>query len=43
MWLDDVRAWTCLSFEEALRATEDSTVWWKTVHDAGNSQTLKEG
>ena len=41
-WLDNVKTWTgCLSLEEALRATEDRTVWWKIVHDSANLRKVK--
>jgi len=42
-WLDIIITWTVLSLGEALRASEDRTVWWKIVRDVANSLTLKEG
>jgi len=35
-WLDNIKSWTGLSVEEAIRITEDRDKWKKYVHGVAN-------
>ena len=41
-WQDNIKAWTGMTLEEALRATENREHWRMVVHDAAKPRIEEE-